>query len=75
MSKAFDMVEWGELFVTLKERGVSAIYLRLLIFIYMNQQCDVKWAGKHSFQFTVRNGVRQVLLFFALSTLMNFLFS
>ena len=59
MSKAFDMVEWGELFVTLKVRGVSAIYLRLLIFIYMNQQCDVKCAGKHSFQFTVRNGVRQ----------------
>ena len=25
----------------------------------MNQQCDVKWAGKHSDRFTVSNGVRQ----------------
>ena len=59
MSKAFDMVEWGELFVTLKCRGVDAIYLRLLLYIYQNQQCDVKWAGKYSHRFSVSNGVRQ----------------
>ena len=59
MSKAFDMVEWGELFINLRNRGVNAIFLRLLMFIYRNQQCDVKWAGKYSFKFSVSNGVRQ----------------
>ena len=59
MSKAFDMVEWGELFSTLLDRGVHPIYLRLLLFIYKNQQCDVKWAGKYSYRFSVSNGVRQ----------------
>ena len=37
MSKAFDMVEWGELFRTLLDRGVDPIYLRLILFIYSNQ--------------------------------------
>ena len=59
MSKAFDMVEWGELFSTLRTKGVHAIFLRLLLFIYRNQQCNVKWAGKYSQLFRVSNGVRQ----------------
>ena len=59
MSKAFDMVEWGELFTTLRDRKVHPIYLRLMMFIYKNQQCDVKWAGRFSFRFSVSNGVRQ----------------
>ena len=59
MSKAFDMVEWGELFVTLRNRNIHPLYLRLLLAMYRNQQCDVKWAGKLSFRFRVSNGVRQ----------------
>ena len=59
MSKAFDMVEWGQLFVKLRDRGVNPIYLRLIISIYRNQQCNVKWAGKYSSGFSVSNGVRQ----------------
>jgi hypothetical protein len=59
MSKAFDMVEWGELFNTLMERKLDPIFLRLILFIYSNQQCDVKWCGKFSKRFTVSNGVRQ----------------
>ena len=47
MSKAFDMVQWGELFNTLRVRGVKAIFLRLLMFIYRKQQCNIKWAGKY----------------------------
>ena len=58
MSKAFDMVEWSKLFITLKERGVHVIFLRTLMFIYRNQQCDVKWSGKYSYRFSVSNGVR-----------------
>ena len=59
MPKAFDMVEWGELFKTLMDRKVDHIVLRLILFIYSNQQCDVRWCGKFSARFTVRNGVRQ----------------
>ena len=55
MSKAFDM----ELFSTLRERKINSIFLRLLAFIYSNQQCNVKWNGRLSFNFSVRNGVRQ----------------
>ena len=59
LSKAFDMVEWKELFTTLMKRGVEQVFLRVLLFIYQNQQCDVKWGGKLSTKFSVRNGVRQ----------------
>ena len=59
MSKAFDMVEWGELFTTLLDRRVDCLYLRLMLFIYRNQSCDVKWSGEYSHRFSVSNGVRQ----------------
>ena len=59
MSKAFDLVEWGELFSTLVERQVEPIYLRLLLFIYKNQKCNVKWCEAFSSRFSVSNGVRQ----------------
>ena len=58
-SKDFDMVDWVKLFQELMKKGVSAIYLRLLLFLYENQQCDVQWNGKHSKTFLVTNGVRQ----------------
>lgn len=59
MSKAFDLVEWGELFTTLMKREVNPIFLRLILFIYRNQMCDVKWCDQYSHRFAVRNGVRQ----------------
>ena len=59
LSKAFDMVEWTELFTSLMKRGVDPVFLRVLLFIYQNQQCDVKWGGKFSERFSVSNGVRQ----------------
>ena len=59
MSKAFDMVEWGELFETLLEREVDCIFLRLILFIYSHQQCDVQWCDQRSNLFSVTNGVRQ----------------
>ena len=59
LSKAFDLVEWSELFSTLMERNISAIFLRLLLFIYRNQSCDVKWGSSYSHRFSVTNGVRQ----------------
>ena len=59
LSKAFDMVEWEELFLTLPKRKVNPIFLRLIIFIYRNQQCNVKWNSSLSYKLPVSHGVRQ----------------
>ena len=59
MSKAFDMVKWSELFSTLLERRVNPLFLRLLLYIYKNQQYTVKWGDKTAQYFKVSNGVRQ----------------
>ena len=53
------MVEWVALFERLLARNVHSILLRLMLYIYENQTCSVKWAGETSSQFTVSNGVRQ----------------
>ena len=59
VSKAFDMVDWKELFKILERRDVDPIFLRVLLYIYRYQQCDVKWNSSHSYRFPIRNGVRQ----------------
>ena len=41
LSKAFDLVEWSELFSILRQKHVSPVFLRILLFIYRNQYCDV----------------------------------
>ena len=58
LSKAFDMVEWTELFTTLMKRGLELLFLQVLLYVYQNQQCDVKRGGKFSHRFSVNNGVR-----------------
>ena len=59
LSKAFDLVEWKSLFQLLRERKVSPIFLRLLLYVYCNQYCDVKWNSSLSKRFPMTNGVRQ----------------
>ena len=59
LSKAFDLVEWVSLFKLLKEKGISSIFLRILLCVYRNQTCDVKWNSSYSYRFSVTNGVRQ----------------
>ena len=59
MSKAFNLVEWSELLLTLVQRQVNPIFLRLMFFIYTNQKCDVKWCQEFSQRFSVSNGVCQ----------------
>ena len=39
-SKAFDVCSWISLFGDLLEKGVSPIFLRLLLFSYRNQHCE-----------------------------------
>ena len=58
-SKAFDKVNFDQLFQKLIARKVPAIVLRLVSFIYMNQSCYIRWNSVESESFTVRNGVRQ----------------
>ena len=58
-SKAFDMVEWVTLFQDLVKKKVSFVFLRVLLFIYQEQSCDVIWNGRFSYRFGVKNGVRQ----------------
>ena len=59
LKKAFDKVEFGKLFEKLIDRKIPSIFLRLLIFIYLNQSCRVRWDSSLSEEFTVKNGVRQ----------------
>ena len=59
MKKAFDMCDWCYLFTDLREKGVSPIFLRLMIYMYEEQHCDVRWNGNFSERFPVTNGIRQ----------------
>ena len=58
-SKAFDKVNYDQLFKKLLSREVPAVVLRLIIFIYLNQSCFIRWNSMDSDSFSVKNGVRQ----------------
>ena len=58
VSKGFDRVNFFTLFSTLLER-VPAIVVRVLIFTYMEQAGFVRFAGRRSSTFKLRNGTRQ----------------
>ena len=59
MSKAFDNVKHSLLFMKLLQKGIPAIYLRLLMVMYDNQVANVKWNGSLSYTFSMKNGVKQ----------------
>ena len=59
MTKAFDLVRHSLLFKKLISAGLSVIFVRLLLFIYMKQYANVRWNGSYSSLFSVKNGVRQ----------------
>ena len=58
-SKAFDRVNYYKLFDKLLQRGVPAIFVRLLMFWYTHQEFTVRWGNTLSDNFLVSNGVRQ----------------
>ena len=58
MTKAFDNVKLHLLFNKVRER-IPSIFVRFLIFSYVNQNCVVKWGESKSTSFTIGNGVRQ----------------
>ena len=59
ISKAFDMCEWVSLFHDLQKRKISPIFLRILLTVYSEQRCDVRWNTKYSQRFLIFNGVKQ----------------
>ena len=59
MPKAFDVTMHSLLFSKMLNAGLSAIYIRLLIFIYSEQFANVRWNGTFSSTFSLKNGVRQ----------------
>ena len=58
LTKAFDHVKLDLLFDKLKAR-IPGIFVRFIIYTYMNQQCYVKWGDSKSRTFGISNGVRQ----------------
>ena len=77
MTKAFDLVKHSILFRKFLKAGLSPIFIRLLIFIYINQFANISWNNKFSDSFSMTNGVRQgaILSGFAYCFYMNELFS
>ena len=59
LSKAFDRVSYYRLFSKLLEVDAPLYLVKLLSFWYSSQQMQVRWNGKLSQAFGVRNGVRQ----------------
>ena len=58
LTKAFDTVKLDKLFIKLCKR-LPALFVRLILYTYVNQQCYVRWGNYKSDMFTVSNGVRQ----------------
>ena len=58
LTKAFDLVKLSKLFTKLRDK-VPPIHLRVLIYSYMKQQCNVRWGSHESETFNISNGVRQ----------------
>ena len=58
-SKVFDKVMFHMLFNELIKKNVSTKIIKLLLYMYTNQDCDVQWDGAHSSMFKIFNGVKQ----------------
>ena len=58
LSKAFDTIKHDILFKKLSDK-IPPLFLRVIIFSYLNQTCAVRWGNTLSDNFSVSNGVRQ----------------
>ena len=77
MTKALDFVKHSILIKKCISAGLSFIFIRLLIFIYIHQFANIRWNNSFSSIFSMTNGVRQgaILSGFAYCFYMNDLFS
>ena len=58
-SKAFDRVEYVNLFNTLRDRNLCPIVLRIIMNMYVNQVIQIKWNDLLSDKCEISNGVKQ----------------
>ena len=58
-SKTFDRNSYSRLFNVSLDNNVCPYILRLLCYMYLNQNCCVKWSSKSSTDFCLSNGVKQ----------------
>ena len=58
-SRAFDTCQFSTLFSRLIDRGMPAIIVRVIIFVYQEQYAWVKWDSMRSSRFSIVNGTRQ----------------
>ena len=58
-SKAFDKCRFDKLFEKLIAKGLPAVVVRVLVFVYEEQEGWVKLGGKKSSTFRITNGTRQ----------------
>ena len=58
-SKAFDLTKFSILFRKMLQAKLSTIVLRLIIYIYISQYCNVRWNNENSSSFLISNGVGQ----------------
>ena len=58
-TKAFDTVKHSLLFQKLLDAKIPPIIVRVLVHMYRKQTADVRWKSKFSYEFNIRNGVRQ----------------
>ena len=59
MTKAFDLVMHSVLFKKLIRLGLSPIFIRLSLVMYVTQYANVRWNGTFSSEFSLSNGVKQ----------------
>ena len=59
-SKAFDTCQFSTLFTRLIDRGMPAIVVRVIIFVYEEQYAWVMWGGSRSSLFPMVNGTRLI---------------
>ena len=59
LQKAFDRVEYVQLFTILREQKVCPIVLRLLKNMYVSQNIQIKWNTIISERSNISNGVKQ----------------
>ena len=57
-SKAFDLCQFSTLFRKMMKK-ISLVFVRLIIFMYVNQFSNVRWNSEISASFVVSNGVGQ----------------
>ena len=58
-SKAFDRIHFPTLFNKLRHQKICPIVLRLVLYMYTNQQVRVRWNGTVSRDFMATNGIKQ----------------